>query len=78
MLTAKQFDDNCVKMIPGGHDDRPVIHVNSHNFYFNVTYSASFEDVIFDGVNSFARFRKVQSKNVQETAKAVKFLHWPI
>lgn len=34
-------------------DHRPVIYVNGAEFYFNITKSAIFEDVIFDGVNAF-------------------------
>ena len=32
-------------------DQRPVIHVNGPNFYFNVTKSLVVENVIFDGIN---------------------------
>ena len=45
-----------------GVDDRPIIHINSPNFYFNITLSATFEDVIFDGLNSFATFNIVERK----------------
>ena len=37
-------------------DDRPVVYVNANNYYFNITHSATFEDIIFDGINAFANF----------------------
>jgi len=36
------------------NDDRAVINVNSAGFYFNITNTATFKNVIFDGINSFA------------------------
>jgi hypothetical protein len=32
-------------------DERPVVHVNGPNFYFNVTKSLVVENIIFDGIN---------------------------
>ena len=40
-------------------DDRPVVHVDANNFYFNITFSATFQDIIFDGINAFASFQRV-------------------
>ena len=34
-------------------DERPIIHVNSNDYLFNITKSATFMDVVFDGINSF-------------------------
>ena len=35
-------------------DERAVVHVNSAAFFFNITRSAVFEDLVFDGINAFA------------------------
>ena len=32
-------------------DQRPVVHVNSNEYFFNITNQAEFKDVIFDGIN---------------------------
>ena len=49
------FDENCVDL-KAAKDERPVIYVSDSYQYFNVTKQATFKDVIFDGINSFASF----------------------
>ena len=52
-LDKRWFYTNCVKPQNKTHDERPVINVNGPDFYFNITKSAIFENVIFDGINAF-------------------------
>lgn len=54
-----RFDINwfyrvCANLKNKDRDERAVIHVNNPKFYFNITKSAQFNDLIFDGINSFA------------------------
>ena len=63
----KWFDTNCAN-IPkdkkkAGEDERPIIHVSSSDFYFNITKSAEFEDLIFDGINAFAYIEEINVSN---------------
>jgi hypothetical protein len=44
------FYEQCI-YYSSSADERPVVYVNSNNFYFNITKSATFEDIIFDGIN---------------------------
>ena len=46
------FGDFCIDAT--NEDELPVIYVNSNNYYFNITKSAEFKDLIFDGINQFA------------------------
>ena len=44
-------------------DNRPVVYLNSPDFYFNITKSLVVEDVIFDGINAFGHIRNLNSFN---------------
>jgi hypothetical protein len=48
------FETACVSL-NATEDQRPVIHVNSPAFYFNITKYAVFQDLVFDGINAFAQ-----------------------
>jgi hypothetical protein len=56
-------------------DYRPVIYVNGPQFYFNITKSAIFQDVIFDGINAFGEIHidvsnpEVLQEGVEELAE---------
>jgi hypothetical protein len=47
------FGTACVSL-NATEDQRPIIHVNSPAFYFNITKYAVFQDLVFDGINAFA------------------------
>ena len=47
--TDEWVRDNCV---PDAEKVR--VFVNSNLFYFNITGSATFEDILFDGINQFS------------------------
>ena len=44
------FLNKCVT----SEEMKPVVYVNGANFYFNITKSAVFENIVFDGINQFA------------------------
>ena len=55
-----------------GQDKRPVVYVNSPNVYFNITKSALFQDVIFDGINAFAAIEESAGGPTNGTKSAPK------
>lgn len=62
-------------------DRRPVIHVNSPAFYFNITKSAIFQDVIFDGINAFAGIEErteFAAKGQAASTKRFRVPQWPL
>ena len=34
---------------------KPIINIKAPYFYFNITNSASFENVVFDGIDAFSQ-----------------------
>ena len=78
-LDKRWFYTNCVKQQNKTHDERPVIHVNGPDFYFNITKSAVFEDVIFDGINAFGEVFTLQTAGGQQARKEItKVPYWPM
>jgi len=43
-------------------DERPIVYVTSPSFFFNITKSAVFKDVIFDGINAFAYIQETDTE----------------
>ena len=38
-------------------DERPTVHVNSATSYFNISGTMTFDNIIFSGINAFARHK---------------------
>lgn len=58
-------------------DERAVVHVNAPEFYFNITKSAVFQDVIFDGINAFSQIEKITNVNGVNVASQLRTPYWP-
>jgi len=52
IFDPRWFYSVCSTITPE-HDHRAVIYVNIPEYYFNITKSSVFKDVIFDGINQF-------------------------
>jgi len=64
-----EFGRRCIDAT--NEDELPVIYVNSNNYYFNITKSAEFKDLIFDGINQFAYIH-------EEDGETIKTPYWPM
>lgn len=71
------FQGNCVDM-KNGKDQRPIVYVNDASFYFNITKSAVFENLIFDGINAFAKIEKSIYKDGMQTFEIFRAPFWPV
>ena len=49
---------------------KPIIYIKSPHFYFNITKSATFENIIFDGIDAFSHI-------VLDEDKSIANLYWP-
>ena len=49
---------------------KPTIYIKSPHFYFNITKSAAFENIIFDGIDAFSHI-------VLDEGKLIANLYWP-
>jgi len=68
-----------------GTGESAVIYVNSNDFYFNITKSAEFSNVVFDGINQFGYIREAYafadrqavSEGIILYDKLTKTPYWP-
>jgi len=58
-------------------DERAVVHLNSQNFYFNVTNFLTIEDVKFDGINGFSHFDITETVNGEQQTSVLQTPYWP-
>jgi hypothetical protein len=67
------FYEKCINLRTN-NDNRPKIHVTDSSIYFNITKTALFKDIIFDGIHSFANLElKINNKK-----SVFKLKHWPM
>lgn len=54
-----------------------MIHLNSPNFYFNITRTATFNGVIFDGLNSLGIIERTRFEGSKVVKDSYRIPYWP-
>jgi mitochondrial fission protein ELM1 len=54
--------DSTSTLTDASASQKPVVYVKGSNFFFNVTKKATFQDLVFDGIDAFSHI-EMNSQN---------------